>query len=161
MRIAPLEHSQFEAVRVLLRTAGLPASDLDPSALPLFLAAWDGGRLVGVVGVEPLGMEGLLRSLAVRPEWRGRGVGRRLVAMAEATARTRGIQALYLLTTTAEAFFARAGYSRLAREAAPGSVQGTTEFRSVCPASAAFMGKRLTEAEGPRAGGRQDLGGLG
>ncbi|HXG45138.1 MAG TPA: arsenic resistance N-acetyltransferase ArsN2 [Gemmatimonadales bacterium] len=141
--IRPLDPACFQEARVLLEDAALPVADLRPAALPAFFAAWDEGRLAGVVAVEPLGREGLLRSLAVRPESRGRGTGRRLVAAAEAHARERGIQVLYLLTTTAEGFFARAGYRRLSRTEAPASVRGTAEFRTVCPATATLMGKRV------------------
>ncbi len=143
IRIAPLDPGRFADARALLERVALPVSDLDPARLPAFLAAWEGDRLVGTVAVERLGSEGLLRSLAVLPESRGRGVGRRLVAAAEDHARGCAIRALYLLTTTAEAWFARAGYHRLDREEAPASVRGTREFQSVCPASAAFMWKRI------------------
>lgn len=141
--IRPLDPARFDEARALLEEAALPVADLRPAALPEFFAAWDEGHLVGVVAVEPLGREGLLRSLAVRPESRGRGTGRRLVAVAEAHARERGMQALYLLTTTAEGFFSRAGYRRVSRAEAPDSVRGTAEFRTVCPATATLMGKRV------------------
>lgn len=62
---------------------------------------------------------------------------------AEARARSHGVQQLCLLTTTAERFFERLGYERADREAAPTAIRGTSEFTSLCPASAAFMRKRL------------------
>ncbi len=54
------------------------------------------------------------------------------------------IERLILLTQTAAAFFARYGYQVIGRSEAPADVQGTEEFRSLCPSSAACMAKRLT-----------------
>jgi hypothetical protein len=53
----------------------------------------------------------LLRSLVVDPRARTTGIGSQLVAHAEAYARARGMPSIYLLTTTAEAFFAARGYA--------------------------------------------------
>jgi amino-acid N-acetyltransferase len=95
---------------------------------------------------DPVTVRNLLRSLAVAPAWQGQGLGSALVAHAEQAARQRGIAALYLLTPTAEAFFARRGYVRLPREAAPSVLRQTTEFASLCPASAVCLTRTLTAA---------------
>ena len=62
---------------------------------------------------------------------------------AEQYAAAHGVHALYLLTTTAESFFEHRGYRRIDRAEAPPSIQSTREFSSLCPASSAFMIKRL------------------
>jgi amino-acid N-acetyltransferase len=129
------------AVTALLGANGLPTADLSP-ATALF-AVRDARGLEGVVGIEVCGLVGLLRSLAVRADRRRGGLGSALVLEAERIAVTRGLQALYLLTTTAEPFFARRGYLRLSRDEAPAGIRETTEFTTVCPASAAFMRKEL------------------
>jgi mannose-6-phosphate isomerase-like protein (cupin superfamily) len=54
---------------------------------------------------------------------------------------TRGVRDVYLLTTTAARFFERAGFATIPRDQAPLAICQTTEFRSLCPASATFMGK--------------------
>ena len=69
--------------------------------------------------------------------------GKQLVAEAESYARERGVKALYLLTTTAERFFDRLGYSRIEREMVPESIKATREYAGICPASSAVMCKRL------------------
>ena len=61
----------------------------------------------------------------------------------EARAAARGLPQLVLLTDTATTFFARRGYADIAREQAPVAVQSSTEFRSLCPASARCMTRRL------------------
>ena len=46
-----------------------------------------------------------------------------------------------LLTQTARDFFAHLGYRVIERTEAPEEVQGSEEFRSLCPASAICMVK--------------------
>lgn len=131
------------AVRALLAAAGLPTADLAAAPRADFWGCDDGANLIGAIGLEAYGAVALLRSLAVAPAWQGRGLGAALLAHAERVARQRGITALYLLTTTAEAFFTRRGYSRLPREAAPPVLHRTAEFAALCPASAVCLMKAL------------------
>jgi amino-acid N-acetyltransferase len=98
---------------------------------------------VGLVGLELHGCDALLRSLVVDPTSRTEGIGSQLVEHAENYARARGVESIYLLTTTAERFFANRGYWRTERRNAPESISTTREFSSICPASSAFMLKRL------------------
>lgn len=130
-------------VETLLLQAGLPVSDLSGKASLNLLGTRQDGQLLAVVGIEACGTKGLLRSLAVAPASRGTGLGQRLVADAERWAATRGITTLYLLTTTAEAFFVRLGYKTISRDQAPTSIAATAEFRELCPAASAFMRKVL------------------
>ena len=99
---------------------------------------------IAVCGLECYGADGLLRSLAVDPAYRGRGLGHLLVRRAETEAARQGATALFLLTTTAADFFARLGYESIPRAQAPAAIAQTTQFSSLCPASSAFMRKRLT-----------------
>lgn len=99
--------------------------------------------LVGVAGLEVCCETALLRSVAVLPEWRARGVGRELVRSLISIAEQRGLQALYLLTQTADHYFPRFGFERIERSAVPPEIAATVEFRSACPASAIAMAKPL------------------
>ena len=87
----------------------------------------------------------LLRSLVVSPDTRSSGMGTALVRYAESYALSQGARTLFLLTTTAEGFFARLGYSNTARDAAPPAIRSTREFAGICPASSAFMSKQLQD----------------
>lgn len=140
------EHD-YGSILGLLGGAELPTEDVSAAMVGNFLVCEaddsDGPRLVGVVGLEPYGDVGLLRSLAVSEEMRGRGLGGRLVAAIEEHARGVGVQTMYLLTTTAEPFFEARGYSAAQRDEAPEAIQSTQEFAGLCPASAAFMAKAL------------------
>lgn len=134
----------LSSVARLLERAGLPSVDLTEAHLAHFFAANVGGVLAGLVGVELYGADGLLRSLVVVPERRTQGVGSLLVTHVERYASSHGVRRLFLLTTTAQAFFASRGYAALEREAAPASIRATREFSDICPASSAFMVKTLS-----------------
>jgi amino-acid N-acetyltransferase len=131
------------AVKQLLAASGLPIEDITARHLQDFFGCGSGPELEGVIGLELFSEVALLRSLAVASSRRGTGVGSRLVAHAERHARDQEVQSLYLLTTTAEAFFMRRGYARVPREDAPAAIKTTSEFSGICPTSSAFMVKYL------------------
>ena len=129
------------AVVALLTASALPLDGVH-EALSSFVVAEERGEIVGVAGIEACGVTGehaLLRSVAVAPSWRNRGLGRVLVNRAIAEAESRGAKALYLLTTTAERYFPSFGFRTTARDAVPADVRATAEFTSACPDSATVM----------------------
>ena len=131
------------AVKQLLSESGLPIEDITSQHLRHFFGCGSGPELEGLVGLELYGEVALLRSLAVAAARRGSGLGSQLVEHVERYARDQGVKSLYLLTTTAEAFFLRFGYARLPREEAPEAIKSTKEFAGICPVSSAFMVKHL------------------
>ncbi len=138
-QLATESADQLAEVRQLLSACELPTADI---SLLLF-GAYSAGKLVGVIGLEVYGTDALLRSLAVVPALRRQGLGKAMVTYAETYAASIGVESLYLLTTTADAFLANLGYSPASREDAPQSIQATTQFSGLCPASSAFMIKHL------------------
>ena len=106
-----------------------------------FLVCRDDRGVIGAVGIELFGSIALLRSLVVADSFRRDGLGERLAAAAEALARRLGARSIYLLTTSAERFFAKRGYRELPRTEAPPEIRGTTQFRSLCPSTAVLMVK--------------------
>lgn len=131
------------AVKALLAAADLPTEDLRAEHFEHFIACGPEDSPSAVVGLELYGEVALLRSLVVAATARGQGYGTRLVAQAEAYASEQGVKDIYLLTTTAEAFFHRLGYAHCARAEAPAAIRQTAEFSSLCPAHSAFMRKRI------------------
>lgn len=131
------------AAVALLGAQGLPFSDITDEHLEHFLYAGSDAAPTGMVGVEIHGSDALLRSLIVADTARTQGLGSVLVQQVEAYAAARLVNAVYLLTTTAEQFFERRGYRRVDRAQAPPAIQATAEFASLCPASSAFMTKKL------------------
>lgn len=135
------EHAQahdLASARELLRRLSLPDHGV-VDHFGNYLVVRDASRLVGMCGVEVCGDDGLLRSVAVDPDYRGEGIGGLLVAGAKELAGRLKLEALYLLTTTAEAYFRRHGFQDVAREKAPEAVRESWEFRSGCPSSSALM----------------------
>ena len=128
----------------LLASSDLPLAGVR-EALPTFLVAEAGTDIVGVAGLEVCCDNALLRSVAVAPDYRSKGVGRALVTRLIGTAESRGLRALYLLTTTAEHYFPSFGFRRIDRSEVPEDVRATEEFTSACPASATVMTRPVTE----------------
>lgn len=111
-----------------------------------FLVAEEAPLLVGCIGLERYGRIGLLRSLAVEERTAGRGVGTSLVRELLARASRIGIHEVYLLTTTAEDYFPRLGFSVVPRSELPAALDASAELRGACPASAVAMRLRLDPA---------------
>lgn len=130
------------AIRALLASAALPVDDVSVGAQD-YVVARDGGALVGCVGLEPCGDTALLRSFAVVPDRRGRGLGTTLFERVVARARERGIATAYVLTTTAERFCLAHGFERVDRAEVPARIAATSQFRTLCPATAACFRLRL------------------
>lgn len=137
-RLRPATADDLRAVERLLTASGLPTDGV-AAALRTFTVAVSGGDVVGVAGLEVCRENALLRSVAVKPEWRSHGVGRALVSRVIADAEARGLNALYLLTTTAEHYFPSFGFEPVTRDLVPADIRGTAEFQSACPASAVVM----------------------
>jgi amino-acid N-acetyltransferase len=142
--ISPPESS----VRHLLSESQLPMSDITNEKLQNFFGYESDGQVIGIVGVEIYSSDGLLRSLVVDQKYRSQGIGSRLVEIAEYFALKKGVTFLYLLTTTAEAFFKKRGYRNVPREKAPLVIQSTSEFSSLCPISSVFMMKQIKQVNG-------------
>ena len=126
----------------MLFAAALPISDLDQPDRR-FYRFDDGSGLVGFGGLEGAGPDRLLRSFIVASARRGQGLGAAMLAGLERAAADEGATCLYLLTTTAAPFFRRCGYVPAERASAPAPVAASAEFRSLCPADAAFLSKRI------------------
>jgi amino-acid N-acetyltransferase len=129
-------------VMALLQRAELPAAGV-AEAFSHFVVAEHEGRIVGTAGLELYGASALLRSVAVDDSWRSSGVGRRLIDRALAEATQRGIEDIFLLTTTAEHYFPRFGFTCVSRDAVTEEVQASVEFQAACPSSAVVMRKSL------------------
>lgn len=136
--LGPARPADAAAIGALLAAAGLPHGDF-AGHLGNFIVARRNGAVIGAVGCEMCGTDALLRSLVVAPAVRGLGLGDRLVRALARQAVARGVARLYLLTTTAEAFFRARGFVRTERAAVPSAVAATQEFHRLCPASAVCM----------------------
>jgi amino-acid N-acetyltransferase len=104
-----------------------------------YVVAQRQGVLVGVAGVELYDDVALLRSVAVVEGRRSLGVGRSLVENRLGFAKARGVERVFLLTTTAESYFSRLGFSPANRAEVSPALAASAEFASACPTSAACL----------------------
>ena len=126
-------------VESALRDSDLPLDGLRDQFGDSYAVAEADGELIGVEGIEVHGNDGLLRSAAVVAQWRGKGVGDALTRDRIDWARRRGLDSLFLLTTTAGDYFPRFGFMRVDRASAPDAVRRSREFAEACPDTALFM----------------------
>jgi amino-acid N-acetyltransferase len=136
---APATAGDVPAIAALLRTAELPHEDFSPHVGHFLVARDAGGAVVGAIGAEVCGADALLRSLVVAADRRGAGLGGRLVDELERAAAAWGVRCWWLLTTTAETFFAARGFRAVARSEAPAAIQATGQFNGGCCRSAVCM----------------------
>lgn len=142
LSLRPARPEDLEAVEGLLRASDLPWQDI-AAHLGAFIVGEQGGTLVACGGLEPYGSDALLRSVALAPRLRARGLGGALCDTLLGEARRRGVRDAFLLTTSAAEFFARLGFTRFERERAPAAIRATREFTELCPASALLMHRAL------------------
>lgn len=142
MQVERARSADTQAIERLLTETALPL-DGAAEAFGTGLVARDGDAIVGAAAIEPYGDAGLLRSVVVAPQRRGSGIGARLLAASETLASELGIDKLYLLTDTAETWFALHGYEPTERENVPARVRSSIEFTTACSETAVAMKRRL------------------
>ena len=95
--------------------------------------------IVGCIGLEIYGENGVLRSLAVHPDYQKRGIGRTLISNGLKFARMNGLKTLYLLTDTARDYLISLGFQEISRDAVPQIILDSPEFSSICPSTATCL----------------------
>ena len=136
--IAPAIEADLSAIKELLTGASLPTAGVDDH-WQTFLIARDGDRLIACGGAEAYPTAALIRSIAVDPAYRSHGLGRRLVRQLLDRLASRGLREFYLLTTTAEEYFARRGFKRIDRDEIHPQLMASRELQDACPDSAICM----------------------
>lgn len=140
LKIAVTDAERQSAIAIL-QSHDLPTADIDEDKLLYVLHRAE--KIIGTAGLEIFDDCALLRSVSVTNDEKGKGYGSVINDEIEIFAKESGINCMYLLTTTAKDFFDRQGYCVIKREEAPEAIKQTTEFSSLCPASAVMMKKRI------------------
>jgi amino-acid N-acetyltransferase len=136
MDVRPARPEEAGQVAELVTASGLPTVGL-AGAWRTWVAV-DGDQLLGTASLERHGDALLLRSVAVRADQRGRGVGAELVRTALAAAGPR--RQVALLTETAAGWFPRFGFRPVERAALDPALAASAELAGACPATAqAFL----------------------
>ncbi len=141
MNIKELPISYRSQIIDLLESQKLPSSDIQENIK--FFGVEESNKLIALVGLEIFDKHALLRSLVCKPDRQNSGMATMLLKALEKVATKRSIENLYLLTTTASKFFQKNGYTIISRDIVPKVILETSEFESICPASAICMTKHL------------------
>jgi glycerol 3-phosphatase-2 len=136
--IRPAVAEDAGAVAELLRASDVPADGVEERIGDGWTTVIGGREALATAAVVQLGSDGLLRSVAVRPDARGSGLGMLAVAGAARRSRAAGIGSLALFTDAAAAFFERLGFTAVTAADLPPAVQGTKQARE-CRESATAM----------------------
>lgn len=129
----------LQRIRKLLEDAGLPTAGIEAN-LAHFLVAEDNDKdVIGVIGMERSGHNGLLRSLTVCPKFQKQGIARDLVSKAISTAKSSGIEVLFLLTETATKYLSRFGFIQIGRSEISETLLNNSALNSACPCCSTCM----------------------
>jgi amino-acid N-acetyltransferase len=138
IQIAGANASDVDAIKQLLIDNELPTAGVDEH-WKTFIVARDGDVVVGCGGSEAHEFAALLRSIAVHPDYRSLGIGRKIVRQLLDRLASRGIREFYLLTTTAQDYFRKRGFKVIDRDEVHPQLLGSAEFQGACPDSAVCM----------------------
>ncbi|WP_144392026.1 arsenic resistance N-acetyltransferase ArsN2 [Pleionea sediminis] len=145
MRILKTEYT--DQVEALLNRSQLPTLDLQEKENIILIGAFENETVVGVIGLEIYQHEGVLRSLAVKPECRGQNIAGALLSELYIEAHNNNVQRLFLLTTTAERYFSKQGFYYVERDEVPEKIKQSSQFLSICPASAKCLVRDLSSKQ--------------
>ncbi len=93
-----------------------------------FVVAMEGDELVGCGGAEAFQFVALIRSVAVEPDHRSRGIGRRIVREMLDRLSSRGLREFYVVTEKADGWFRKRGFKPCERDEVHPQILASTEF---------------------------------
>ncbi|MBI1357246.1 MAG: GNAT family N-acetyltransferase [Acidobacteria bacterium] len=114
--IRPAERGEMRAIRRLIAKYPQLLMQTDLPRTPSFFVADLDGRIIGCAALQIYSRRlAEIRSLAVDPDHRHAGVGRRLVEACQLRAAERGVTQVMAVTSSPQ-FFERSGFSTFKRE---------------------------------------------
>lgn len=128
-----------------LKDAGLITEELDGPQSANFVFASKTGQAVAYGGYNVLADIAMLRSVTVLPQWRGQGIGARMVTALISQLQGINVKAVYLLTEDADVFFSSLGFFAIGRDEVPQAIRDTGQFARHCPDDAVLMVRALDE----------------
>ena len=138
IQIAGAREGDLPSIKQLLLDNHLPTAGVDEH-WKTFIVARDGDAVVACGGSETHPFAALIRSVAVHPDYRSLGIGRKIVRQLLDRLASRGIREFYLLTTTAQEYFRKRGFKVIDRDEVHPQLLQSEEFRGACPDSAVCM----------------------
>jgi amino-acid N-acetyltransferase len=141
-RLIVAHGSQKQDVISLLEQNELPVSDIDETKI--LFALTDDRDVIGTGGLEFFDDCALLRSLSIKKDWQGKGLGKFVTRQLEGICREKGVKLIYLLTSTAKDSFYKEGYQVIDRANAPLSIKNCSEFSTACSSMCILMNKSIS-----------------
>ena len=138
MNIRSARHEDISIIHEILFEANLPTEGVKKYLSKFYVGLID-ERIVAVGGLEIHGAFGLLRSVVVIPEYQRQGYAQCICDTLIKQASQLNLSAIYLLTETADGYFAKLGFGIVPRGNTPIDVRKTQEFSELCPESAILM----------------------
>ncbi|MFX0049886.1 MAG: arsenic resistance N-acetyltransferase ArsN2 [Candidatus Hodarchaeota archaeon] len=136
--IVKADKTHLSGIIHLLSQVNLPKEGIE-AHISDFIVSLDEGTVIGCAGIEIYETVGLLRSVAVHPDYQGRAIGNALIHRMLSHAQKRSVEEIFLLTETAEEYFLRLGFKMINRDDIDYRIKETQEFKTLCPASAISM----------------------
>lgn len=121
----------------LLERTGLTTTGIED--VTSFRICQKDGKTAGCFGIVHSGDGAMLRSFAVEPEMQGTGIGSFMAVQSMKYAIENEIMPMYLLTNTADKFFAKFGFVEITREDIPKILMDSTALGEYCPCSSVCM----------------------
>lgn len=126
IRIA--EEKDLLPVQRLVAKAGLSDQGIEHQINDFLVVENEKKQIIGTVGIERLGLDGLLRSLVMASESWNAKIGLNFLELALAFAKQRGVKTLYLLTNSSIPFFEHIGFEEVKEEEIPEHLKKTSHF---------------------------------
>jgi len=127
-----------EAINQILADSDLPLLK-EGMEMNYFLIAETQGKLLGVIGSLVRENSALLRSFAVRWEYRNRGVGKALTERILNELKQKQVSPIYILTMTAQSYAEKLGFMAIERKDIPESLLKESGLGDACPCSCACL----------------------
>jgi amino-acid N-acetyltransferase len=137
--VKPIVIEDIPVLNEMLKSENLPQIEPKEFASNYFKYVGTNGSLQGSIGLEIYGNYGLLRSMVVDKNYRNQGIAHLLVSRILEESKKLRLKEIYLLTTTADKYFAQKGFSYMDRTETPAEIKQSKEYSSQCPSSSTLM----------------------
>ena len=125
-------------VKNLLKRVNLTVEGVEYQFHNFFIAE-NNNLLLASVGFEIYNKNGLLRSLAVHPDFRNNKIAYYLVFSVIKLAKDHYLDNLYLLTESSKNYFEKFDFTTVKRELTPEDIKKSIEFSKACSETAVIM----------------------
>ncbi len=115
-------------IQRLLARASLSKRGIEQNIDNFLVVESPAKKIIGTVGIEPVGKDGLLRSLVLSSENWNAKVGLNFIELAVAYGKQKGYENLYLLTNSSLPFFEYIGFKILEEKEIPAHLKASEHF---------------------------------